>query len=90
MMITVKISDQSDLHVPRSLSDKLSLSDEDQVEFARRGDVIILKKVSRPPHPRFLHELAGLVKSSHPKESVDVSTCMTPKGYEYLCDDKHS
>lgn len=85
-MITVKVSDQSDLHIPRSLSAELSLSDGDQVELVRRGDVVILQKVGRPSQPKPLRELAGLVKSSRPKGSVDVAAYMNRKGYEYLRD----
>ncbi len=89
-MITIKICDQSDLHMPRRLSDKLSLSDGDQVEFVRRGDVIILQKLNKPSSHRPMRELAGLVKSLRPRGSVDVSAYMNKKGYEYLCGGKHS
>ncbi|MFP3897647.1 MAG: AbrB/MazE/SpoVT family DNA-binding domain-containing protein [Anaerolineales bacterium] len=90
IVITIRISDQSDLHIPRRLSDKLSLSDGDQVEFVRRGDAIILQKVNKLSSPRPMRKLAGLVKSLRPRGSVDVSAYMNKKGYEYLCGGKHS
>jgi bifunctional DNA-binding transcriptional regulator/antitoxin component of YhaV-PrlF toxin-antitoxin module len=83
-MVTVKISDQSDLQIPRGLSDELSLSDGDRVELVRRGDVVILQKIDRPGSSKSLRELAGLVKSSRPPGSVDVSEYMNRRGYEYL------
>lgn len=83
-MITVRVSDQSDLHVPRSLSTELSLSDGDQVKLVRRGDFVILQKIEPTSRPKPLRELAGLVKSSRPKGSVDVAAYMTKKGYEYF------
>lgn len=89
-MITVRVSDQSDLHIPRSLSTELSLSDGDRVELVRRGDRVVLQKVEPPSRPKPLRELAGLVKSSRPKGSVNVADYMTRKGYEYLGDDQDS
>jgi len=83
-MITVKVSDQSDLQIPRGLSDELCLSDGDRVELVRRGDVVILHKTDRPGRSKPLRELAGLVKSSRPPGSVDVSEHMNRRGYEYL------
>jgi bifunctional DNA-binding transcriptional regulator/antitoxin component of YhaV-PrlF toxin-antitoxin module len=83
-MVTVRVSDQSDLQIPRSLSDELSLSDGDRVELARRGDVIILQKVDSPEPSRSLQELAGLVKSSRPPGSVDVSQYTAKGTYEPL------
>ena len=83
-MVTVRVSDQSDLQIPRGLSDELSLSDGDRVELVRRGDVVILQKVDDSAPTRSLRELAGLVKSSRPPGSVDVSEYMDRKGYEYL------
>ncbi len=89
-MITVKVSDQSDLHIPRSLSAELSLSDGDQVELVRRGKMVMLQKVEPPPRPKPLRALAGLVKSSRPRGSVDVAAYMNRKGYEYLRDPQDS
>lgn len=89
-MITVKVSDQPYLHIPRSLSEEFSLADGDQVEFVRWGDLIILQKSRKTLRPRPLRELAGLVKSSRPKASVDVSKYMTKKGYEYLYGSQNS
>jgi len=83
-VVTVKVSDQSDLQIPCGLADELSLSDGDRVELVRRGDVVILQKIDRPGRTRSLRELAGLVKSSRPPGSVDVSEYMTRRGYEYL------
>lgn len=84
MMVTVRLSDQSDLQIPRELSDKLSLSDGDRVELVRRGDVVILHKIDRPGHLSSLRDLAGVVRSSRPPGSVDVSERMNRKGYEHL------
>jgi bifunctional DNA-binding transcriptional regulator/antitoxin component of YhaV-PrlF toxin-antitoxin module len=83
-MVTVKVSGQPDIQIPRRLSDELSLYDGDRVELVRRGDVIILRKIDRPACVKSLRELAGLVKSSRPPGSVDVSGYMNRKGYEYL------
>ena len=83
-MVTVRVSDRSDLQIPRGLSDELSLSDGDRVELVRRGNVVILQKIDRPGPAKSLRELAGLVRSSHPPGSVDVSEYMNRKGYEYL------
>ncbi len=85
-MVTVRVSDQSDLQIPRGLSDELSLSDGDRVELVRRGDVVILQKIDRPGPAESLRELAGLVKSSLAPGSVDVSEYMNRRGYEYLRD----
>ena len=81
-MITVRISDESDLHIPRSLSAELSLSDGDQVKLVRQGNSVVLQRVEEPSHPKPLQGLAGLVKSSRPKGSVDVTVYMTKRGYE--------
>jgi len=83
-MVTVKVSDQSDLQIPRGLSDELSLSDGDRVELVRRGDVVILQKTDGAGSSKSLRDLAGLVKSSRPPGSVDVSEYMNRRGYEYL------
>jgi len=83
-MVTVKVSDQSDLQIPRGLSDELSLSDGDRVELVRRGDVVILQKIDGAGSSKSLRELVGLVKSSRPPGSVDVSEYMNRRGYEYL------
>lgn len=84
-MITVKISDQSDLQIPRRLSNELSLSDGDRVKLVRHGDVVILQKVEKAP-PKSLQSLAGMVKSSRPRGSVDVTDPMDRKGYESFRD----
>ena len=39
-MVTVRVSDETDLQIPRRLSDELSLCDGDQVELVRPGDVV--------------------------------------------------
>lgn len=83
-MITVKVSDRHDLQIPRSLSAELSLSDGDQVRLVRWGDLVIVQKAGQASRPKPLRDLAGLVKSSRPKGSVDVAAYMTKKGYEYL------
>ena len=83
-MVTVKVSDQSDLQIPRGLSDELSLSDGDRVDLVRRGDVVILQKIDGAGSSKSLRELAGLVKSSRPPGSVDVSQYINRRGYEYL------
>jgi bifunctional DNA-binding transcriptional regulator/antitoxin component of YhaV-PrlF toxin-antitoxin module len=89
-MITVRVSDQSELHIPRHLSTALSLSDGDRVEIVRRGDLVVLQKVEPSSRPKPLRALAGLVKSSRPKGSVNVAEYMSRKGYEYLGDDQDS
>ena len=83
-MVTVRVSDETDLQIPRRLSDELSLCDGDQVELVRRGDVVILQRVGSAESTRPLRELSGLVKSSRPPGSVDVSEYMDRRGYEYL------
>lgn len=89
-MVTVKVSDQPDLRIPRTLSTELSLDDGEQVELVRQGEVIILKKVEKPSRHKPLQELAGLVKSSRPPGSVEVAEYMSRKGYEYLDDTQDS
>lgn len=89
-MITVKISDESDLLIPREISTELSLSDGDRVEIVRRGDLLILQKVEPAETPRPLRELAGRVKSSRPRGSVDVNGYTTRKGYEFLGEGRDS
>ncbi|MFB0534666.1 MAG: hypothetical protein ACETWR_06765 [Anaerolineae bacterium] len=83
-MIRVKVSDQPCLQIPESLSKQLDLAEGDQVEVVRSGHLITLRKprVVSPPKP--LRHLAGLVKSSRPKASVDVARYMTQRGYESL------
>jgi bifunctional DNA-binding transcriptional regulator/antitoxin component of YhaV-PrlF toxin-antitoxin module len=83
-MIRVKVSDQFSLQIPRKLSTQLALADGDQVEIVRQGDLIILQRLKKTRSPRPLRDLAGRVKSSRPKASIDVSEYMTRKGYEYL------
>lgn len=63
-MVTVRISDQSDLQLPRQLSDGLCLSDGDQVALVRRGDLVILQKTDESGRARSFQELAGLVEPS--------------------------
>ena len=85
-MIKVKVSDsdQPYLHIPISLSKQLDLVEGDEVEVERSGHLITLRKfcAMSPPHP--LRHLAGVVKSSRPKGSVDVASYMTKRGYESL------
>lgn len=83
-MIRVKVSDQPYLHIPESLSKQLGLVEDDQVEVVQSGYLIALRKprVVSPPKP--LRHLAGLVKSSRPRASVDVAKYMTHRGYESL------
>lgn len=87
-MVTVKVSHQSALHIPTTLSTKLALVDGDQVKLARWGSLIVLQKLRKASHPRLLRDLAGLVKSSQPRASVDVARYMTRRGYEYLYEDE--
>lgn len=84
MTVTVKVWDRSYLNIPEGLSKQLHLVDGDEVEVFRWGNVIALKKRHRTAHPRRLRDLAGIIKSSRPRASVDVSQYMTRKGYEYL------
>jgi bifunctional DNA-binding transcriptional regulator/antitoxin component of YhaV-PrlF toxin-antitoxin module len=83
-MIRVKISDQSYLHIPESLSKQLDLAEDDRVEVVRSGHLIALRKLRTVSPPKPLRHLAGLVKSSRPKASVDVAKYMTHRGYESL------
>ncbi len=75
-MITIKVSDQPHLHIPRSLAEELSLADGDQVELVRRGEFIILRRCKKLEHLRPLQALAGMVKSVRPRASIDVATYM--------------
>jgi bifunctional DNA-binding transcriptional regulator/antitoxin component of YhaV-PrlF toxin-antitoxin module len=83
-MIRVKVSDQFSLQIPRKLSTQLALADGDQVEIVRQGDLIILQKLRKISSSQSLRDLAGRVKTSRPRASVDVSEYMTRKGYEHL------
>ena len=83
-MTKVKRSNDSYLHVPESLSKRLDLMEEDEVEVVRLGHLVALWKPRRMAPPGSLRELAGLVTSSRPKGSVDVSETMNQKGYEGL------
>jgi len=83
-MLRVKVSEQPYLHIPRSLSEQLDLAEDDQVEVVQSGHIITLRKPRRFSPPRPLRHLAGLVKSSRPKASVDVASYMTRRGYESL------
>ncbi len=89
-MVTVKISDQFALHIPATLSTQLALVDGDRVELTRWRNLVVLQKVRKASHPRPLRDLAGLVKSSQPRASVDVAQYMTQRGYEYLYEDQDS
>ena len=83
-MVTVKVSDRTDLQIPRHLSRELSLADGDQVELVRRGDLVILQKISEPQPTQSLRSLSGLVRSSRPSGSVNVAPYLAKKGYEDL------
>lgn len=82
--IRIKISNQPYLYIPESLCEQLGLADEDQVEVARSGELITLRKPRRGPSSKLLRELAGVIKTSRPIASVDVNKYMTQRGYEYL------
>lgn len=84
MTVTVKVWDRPYLNIPETLSKQLRLVDGDEVEVFRWGNVIALKKRHRTTSPKRLRDLAGLIKSSKAKASVDVSQYMTRKGYEFL------
>jgi antitoxin component of MazEF toxin-antitoxin module len=84
MTVTIKVWDRPYLNIPESLSKQLRLVDGDEVEVLRWGDAIALKKRHPTAYPRRLRDLAGIVKSSRPRASVDVSQYMTRRGYEYL------
>ena len=86
-MIEVKISDQPYLHIPISLSRQLNLAEGDQVELIRSGNLIALRKRHKPPPS--LRDLAGVVKSSLPKGSVDVARYTIQRGYESLDGEQH-
>jgi antitoxin component of MazEF toxin-antitoxin module len=83
-VISVKVSDNSAIQIPRTLLDALSLSDGDRVQLVRQGDVIVLQKVNGPSAS--LESLAGAVSSSRPHGSVDVTATMVRRGYEDLRD----
>lgn len=83
-MIKVKVSDQPDVHIPIYLSKQLDLAEGDQVELLRLGHLITLRKLHNVSQLRSLRHLAGVVKSSRPKASVDVAQYMTQRGYESL------
>jgi bifunctional DNA-binding transcriptional regulator/antitoxin component of YhaV-PrlF toxin-antitoxin module len=89
-MIKVKFSDQPELHIPTCLSKQLDLAEGDQVEFVRLGQLIALRKLHNVSRPYSLRRLAGIVKSSRPKASVDVAQYMTQRGYESLDDQQDS
>ena len=54
------------------LSKQLDLAEGDQVEFVRLGHLLALCKLHHVSQPHSLRHLAGVVKSSRPKASVDV------------------
>ena len=83
-MIQVKVSDEPDIHIPTCLSKQLDLAEGDQVEFVRLGHLLALRKLYHVSRPHSLRHLAGIVKSSRPKASVDVAQYMTKRGYESL------
>ncbi len=83
-MTKVRVSKDACLHVPESLSRQLNLTEEDEVELVRAGDRITLRTFRPASSERPLTQLAGLVKSSRPKASVDVAKYMNQKGYEGL------
>jgi antitoxin component of MazEF toxin-antitoxin module len=86
VVISVKVSDNSVIQIPRTLLDALSLSDGDRVQFVRQGDVIVLQRVNGPSASASLEALAGAVSSSRPHGSVDVTATMVRRGYEDLRD----
>jgi hypothetical protein len=83
-VIKVKVSDRPDLYIPASLCAQLDLAEDDQVEVVRSGHWITLRKSRAASPPRPLQALAGIIKSSRPVASVDVTSGMTKRGYEYL------
>lgn len=88
LVFTVKVSEEPYLSLPAPLARALRLCDGDEIQVSQPtlGRLIRVRKPSEPPRP--LSALAGIIKSSLPEGSVDMSKYMTKYGYEELCRDE--
>lgn len=87
-MVTVELSKDEKLVLPKSLGRSLGLREGDRVEVRRQDDVLWLQRKEMSDILGPLTDLSRIVSSSRPVGSVDVEKIMDKHGYEQI--DEHS
>lgn len=83
-MVTVRLSKRKDLLLPESLGQTLGLRQGDRVEIRRQDNVLWVRRQETIDPPGPLTDLAYIVSSSLPPNSVDVQQAMNWHGYEQV------
>ena len=83
-MVTVRFSKREDLILPESLGRDLGLHEGDRVEVQRQDNVLWFQRRDVEPSPGPLTDLARIVSSSRPVDSVDVERYMYQHAHLHL------
>jgi len=83
-MVTVRFSKREDLILPESLGRDLGLHEGDRVEVQRQDNVLWFQRRDVEPSPGPLTDLARIVSSSRPVDSVDVERYMDQHAHLHL------